>query len=67
VTDDLALEQLAAEARYHRQRFDLYKAKAYGPRATSATRLRELQRTCESAEARLAAAKASRLAEQRPT
>lgn len=52
-----ALEQMAAEARYHRQRYDLYRAKSYGLRATSQTRLRELQRICEAAEARLAAAK----------
>lgn len=51
------LETLRAEARYHRQRLDLYRAKMYGPQLTSATRLRELQRSCESAEARLAAAK----------
>ncbi len=57
VTRDNALEQLAAEARYHRQRYDLYKAKMYGLRATSHSRLRELQRSCEGAEARLAAAK----------
>lgn len=55
-TDDLA--RLTAEARHHRQRYDLYKAKVYGPRDTSETRLRELQRMCESAEKRLAEAKA---------
>ena len=51
------LETLRAEARYHRQRFDLYRAKMYGPQLTSDSRLRELQRSCESAEDRLAAAK----------
>lgn len=59
------LEQITAEARYHRQRFDLYRAKTYGPRPTSQTRLRELQRICEAAEARVAAARAAR--EQRST
>ena len=54
------LEYLAAEARYHRQRYDLYRAKIYGGRPTSETRLRELQRLCESAEARYGAAKAAR-------
>ncbi len=54
-----SLEILAAEARYHRQRYDLYRAKMYGPRPTSESRLRELQRGCESAERRLAEAKAA--------
>jgi hypothetical protein len=47
------MEQLLAEARYHRERYDLYKAKAYGSRPTSPARLRELKRACEFAEARL--------------
>lgn len=50
------LEQLRAEARHRRERRDLYRAKVYGPRATSASRLKELERECELAEARLAAA-----------
>jgi hypothetical protein len=52
------LEALEAEARHARQRFDLYKAKTYGPRATSPTRLRELERISEAAAARLRAARA---------
>ena len=60
MTEADVLDQLAAEARYHRQRYDLYKAKMYGLRATSHSRLRELERSCEGAEARLAAARASR-------
>jgi hypothetical protein len=51
------LEDLRAEARYHRQRYDLYRAKAYGSRATSPARLRELERACARAEARLDAAR----------
>jgi hypothetical protein len=50
------LEQLRALARHARQRHDLYKAKAYGPRPTSETRLRELAREADAAQARLAAA-----------
>ena len=50
------LDVLRAEARYARARYDLYKAKAYGQRPTSETRMRELQRICEGAEARLRAA-----------
>jgi hypothetical protein len=45
--------QLAAEARYARERFDLYKAKAYGPSMTSPARLRELERNSQLAEQRL--------------
>jgi len=52
------LEQLRAQARHARQRYDLYKAKAYGPRPTSEKRMRELARDAEAAEARLRAAKA---------
>ena len=50
------LEELRAEALYHRQRYDLYRARTYGPRATSPTRLRELQRVSEAADARATAA-----------
>jgi len=45
--------QLAAEARYARERFDLYKAKAYGPNMTSPARLRELEHNSQLAEQRL--------------
>jgi len=57
--EDRVLDQLAAEARYHRQRYDLYRAKMYGLHVTSQARLNELQRACEGAEARLATAKAA--------
>lgn len=52
------------QAQHARQRYDLYKAKAYGPRATSATRMRELERECARAEAalRFAEAEAKRAA-----
>ena len=50
--------ELAAEARYRRERYDLYRARAYGSRPTSESRMRELQRECESAERRLEEAKA---------
>jgi hypothetical protein len=60
MTHDIVLEQLAAEARYHRQRYDLYRAKMYALRPSTERRLEELRRTCEAAEARLAAARAAR-------
>jgi hypothetical protein len=47
------LEELSAEARYHRERRDLYRAKTYGPRPTSPARLRELERASVVSEARL--------------
>jgi len=48
-------EELRELARYARRRRDLYRAKGYGPRPTSATRLRELERESDQAEARLRA------------
>jgi hypothetical protein len=54
------IEELRAEARYHRQRYDLYRQKLYSMRPTSPARLRELERTCLAAEERLA--RAERLA-----
>ena len=47
------IEELRAEARYRRERYQLYRAKMYGLRATSMARLRELERAHEGAEARL--------------
>ena len=47
------LEHLRAEARYRRDRYDLYKAKMYGGRPTSPARLRELERGYDRAKARL--------------
>ena len=54
----LHLDDLRAQAQHARQRYQLYKARVYGPRATSLTRLRELERAYEQAEARLRAAEA---------
>ena len=47
------LEQLRADARYLRQRRDLYRAKVYGPRPARVSRLEELERQYELAESRL--------------
>jgi hypothetical protein len=38
------LEELRVDARYRRERRDLYRAKMYGPRPTSPVQLRELER-----------------------
>ena len=48
-----SIEDLLAEARYHRHRYDLYKAKVYGPRPSTMNRLLELERAAHGAEARL--------------
>ena len=48
-----SIEQLQAEARHHRARYELYKAKVYGQRPTTMVRLRELERAQQDAEARL--------------
>jgi len=52
------LEDLRAKARFARERYQLYKAKAYGPRPTSPVRLRELRQAHEQADARMRAAEA---------
>jgi hypothetical protein len=52
------LDELQAQAQYARQRYDLYKAKAYGPRLTSPSRMRELEREASRTEANLRFAKA---------
>lgn len=53
------LERLRAEASYRRGRLDLYRQKMYAGRAENASRLRELQRESDGAEARLKAARAA--------
>ncbi|HWG08227.1 MAG TPA: hypothetical protein VN672_04375 [Solirubrobacteraceae bacterium] len=52
------LDDLRAKANYARERYQLYRAKAYGQQPTSPARLRELQRDYEQAEARLRFAQA---------
>ena len=57
-TSAARLDELQAQAQYARQRYDIYKAKAYGPRLTSPARLRELEREASRTEANLRFAKA---------
>jgi hypothetical protein len=52
-------ERLRDEARYRRERLDLYRARLYGGRATSQGKLRELQRASDGAGARLRRAEAA--------
>jgi hypothetical protein len=50
---EIPLDELRAEARYRRERLELYRAKMYGLRPTTASRLRELERSYRGAQARL--------------
>ncbi len=62
------MADLRANAKYARQRYQLYVAKTHGSRPTSPERLRELARNCEQAESRLLAAEAEeRRAREMPT
>jgi hypothetical protein len=53
------LERLRDEARYRRERLDLYRARLYGGGAASQGKLRELQRASDGAAARLRRAEAA--------
>lgn len=57
VTDRNELARLEAEATHHRNRLTLYRQRSYGGKADS-SRMRELQRASEAADARLKAARA---------
>jgi hypothetical protein len=52
------LDELREEARYRRERLELYRARMYGGRAHSAYRLREYERASEGASGRLRRAEA---------
>jgi hypothetical protein len=58
-TASTSLIELEAEERYARERYQLYKAKAYGSRLTSAGRLRELERRSTLAKSWLDRARAA--------
>lgn len=51
-------DQLGEEARYRRERLELYRARLYSGRAVSQSKLRELQRASDGASARLLRAEA---------
>jgi hypothetical protein len=46
----VALRELEAEARYARERYELYNARSYSSRLTSPARLRELERRSKLAQ-----------------
>ena len=54
------LAELTMQAEYARRRLDLYRARAYGMRPVSESRMRELEREADSAEQRLRAARRAR-------
>ena len=47
------LLRLKVEARYARERYQLYKARSHGPKPTDPGRLAELERVSDRAEGRL--------------
>jgi len=51
--DNGRIAELRAQADHARRRLDLYRARAYGLRPVSHSRMRELERQAESAAARL--------------
>ena len=53
MTSLLRIDELKLDARYHRDRPDLYRAKMYGARPASLVQLKELERDCVLSEARL--------------
>ena len=57
------LDELRVDARYHRDRRDLYRAKMHGPRPTSSAQLTELERACALSQARLRRAEQEQEAE----
>lgn len=54
---NVRLTELEAEARFARERYELYRARSYSSRPTSAARLRELEQNAERAQARVERAK----------
>jgi hypothetical protein len=58
MTSETRLRDLESEARYHRERLRLYRAKMYGGRPTSPVRLRELEHSSEFADERARRARA---------
>ena len=59
------IEDLRAEARYNRERYDLYRAKMYAQRPTTIGPLRELERAHQGSETRLRRAEQERASHNR--
>jgi hypothetical protein len=58
---NVRLEDLEAGERVARERYQLYRARVYGPRPTSVGRLRELDHAWKLAQSRLHRARAGEL------
>jgi len=54
---DTYLDDLEAQARYHRERLALYRARMQGSHPTSTLRLRELEQAASAADDRLGTAR----------
>jgi hypothetical protein len=52
MADSPCIEDLLADARHHRHRYDLHRAKMSDLRPTTIAHLRELERTAQRAECR---------------
>jgi hypothetical protein len=61
----LPIAILEADARFHRARLALYRARRYGSRPTSEARFREFERAAELADDRVRRARAERIAADR--
>jgi DNA topoisomerase IB len=61
---DWRLDELREEARYRRERLELYRARTYAGRAGNENRLREYQRSSDGASARLRHAEAQAQAQR---
>ena len=60
---DHELVRLEAEARYARESYQLYRARAYGSQLTGESRLRQLALNSQLADRRLESAKSARIGE----
>jgi hypothetical protein len=60
---DWRLDELREEARYRRERLELYRARIYAGRARNEDRLRDYERALQGASARLHRAEVQRLEE----
>ena len=51
--NDQDVSKLEAEARYARERYQLYRARSFGSKPTDRARMRDLERSCQRAATRL--------------
>ena len=51
--NDQDVSRLESEARYARERYQLYRARSFGSKPTDPARMRDLERSCQRAATRL--------------